>query len=54
MFWCEMKVENRIQSIKTQTDAGSYETHTHTLTLAHTKSMLAETVVRDSAPHESL
>lgn len=27
---------------------------THAHTLAHTKSMLAETVVRKTAPHESL
>lgn len=55
IFWCEMKVENRIQSIKTQTDAGSYETlthtHAHARTRAHTKSMLAKTDARNSLPH---
>lgn len=29
LFWCRTKVKNRIPSIKTQTDAGSYETPTH-------------------------
>lgn len=40
IFWCEMKVENRIQSIKTQTDAGSYETLTHTHTHTHARALI--------------